>query len=73
MTIIEAVNKFSGEIVRIQTVRSGYTQFISTDEDTNKLLLGRIKNYEVERVETYEYNGRTINHIYSRNYLNYNF
>lgn len=73
MTIIEAVNKFSGEIVRIQTVRSGYTQFISTDEDTNKLFLGRIKNYEVERIDTYEHNGRTIHHIYGRNYFDYNF
>ena len=73
MTIIEAVNKFNGEIVRVQAVRSGFTQFISTDEDTNVLFLGRIKNYEVERIETYEHNGRTINHIYGRNYLNYNF
>ena len=73
MTIIEAVNKFNGEIVRVQSTKNGYTQFMSADEDTNLLFLGRIKNYEVERVETYEHNGRTINHIYSRNYLNYNF
>lgn len=73
MTIIEAVNKFSGEIVRIQTVRRGYTQFISTDEDTNKLFLGRIKNYEVEKIETYDHNGRTIHHIYGKNYSDYDF
>ena len=73
MTIIEAVNKFSGEIVRVQAIRSGYTQFTSADEDTNKLLLGRIKNYEVERIDTYEHNDRIIHHIYGRNYLNYNF
>jgi len=73
MTIIEAVNKFSGEIVRVQSTKNGYTQFMSADEDTNLLFLGRIKNHEVERVETYEHNGRTINHIYGRNYLDYNF
>ena len=73
MTIIEAVNKFNGEIVRVQTVKSGFTQFISGDETTNKLFLGRIKNYEVEKVETYEHNGRTINHIYGKNYSDYNF
>ena len=73
MTIIEAVNKFNGEIVRVQTVKSGFTQFISTDETTNRLFLGRIKNYEVEKIETYERNSRTINHIYGKNYSDYDF
>ena len=73
MTIIEAVNKFRGEVVRVQVKKNGYTQFISADETTNILPSGRIKNYEVERIETYEDNGKTINHIYGKNYSDYNF
>lgn len=73
MTIAEVVNKAKGCIVRVQVMRDGYTQFISNDETTNCLLLGRTKNTPVEHIEVEHENEVDIIHIYGVNYLNYHY
>jgi hypothetical protein len=69
MNILSVVNANHGAMVRVQTTRNGYTEFKS-NAATNHLLIGRVKNYEVECIEIDK--GGFI-HIYSRNYNDYNF
>ena len=71
MTIAEVVNKAKGCVVRVQIMRDGYTQFIASDEVTNCLILGRIKNTPVEYTKVEYENETPILHIYGINYLNY--
>lgn len=69
MNILSVVNSNNGAMVRVQTTKNGYTEFKS-NAATNHLLLGRVKKYEVEKVEID--NGGFI-HIYGKNYNDYNF
>lgn len=73
MTIKEAVNKVIGQMVRVQTTNCGYTQFISSSEICNELMLGRIRDYPVDHIEEYDDNNKKIVHIYGKNYLDYSF
>ena len=73
MTIAEVVNKAKDCMVRIQVMRDGYTQFITEDETTNALLLKKVKNTPIERIEVEYENGTPILHIYGMNYLKYHY
>lgn len=73
MTMLQKVNRLSGLTVRIQTVANGFTQFISSDNETNRLLLGRAENSIVERATIEFEKNKVIVHLYGKNYLSYKF